>query len=337
MKLGIDPKIDFAFKRMCLANPVLKSIVQSVVDFEVMELEITNPFLDKVNSDGKMAILDIKAKDASGRLFNVEIQLSGGPDLLQRFLYYCARVYVSQLNEGEEYNTLSPTISICFVNGTVFRESNEYHTCIQLRDNHTHRIVSRDLELHIFELNKFRKHRNELNSPLDQWLYFLLYAEGFDPKCPPPELTVPEISRAIKELNDMSDSTLERELYEARFKAQKDALWQKKRLERLDQKEEELELREESLTHKEESLTHKEESLTHKEESLTHKEESLTHKEESLTHKEESLTHKEESLTHNAEEIARRIELLELEEEAFARERQELARQKEELKRGTNQ
>jgi predicted transposase/invertase (TIGR01784 family) len=258
--------------------------------------------LDKVNSGGKLAILDIKAKDASGRLFNVEIQLSGGPDLLQRFLYYCTRIYVSQLEEGEEYSTVSPTISICFVNGSVFRESNEYQTCIQLRDNHTHRIVSRDLELHIFELNKFRKHRNELVSPLDQWLYFLLYAEGFDPQCPPPELTVPEIFRAIKELNDMSDSTLERELYEAHFKAQKDELWRKKQDER-----------------------------------SVRLEEKLKHLEESLPAEVVRMAHKAVSLAEKEEELTRRIELLELEEEAFARERQELARQKEELKRGTIQ
>ena len=65
-------------------------------------------------------ILDIKARDDQGRLYNLEMQMLATASLVQRLLYYWSKIYSQQLAEGDDYTRLRPTISICFVNGVLF-------------------------------------------------------------------------------------------------------------------------------------------------------------------------------------------------------------------------
>src|SRR5437899_12686107 len=127
---GIDPKVDYAFKRLFgrppnLALPI--HLVNAVLQarsherlLRVVELELLNPFNDKDYLDDKLSILDIKARDQSGRQFNIEMQLLANPYFRQRVPYYWARLHQSQLQEGQDYSALRPTLSICFVNTPLF-------------------------------------------------------------------------------------------------------------------------------------------------------------------------------------------------------------------------
>jgi predicted transposase/invertase (TIGR01784 family) len=60
----------------------------------------------------KESVLDVKAQDESGRIFDVEIQVISSPYYTKRSLYYWAKVYESQLKESELYSTLNPVICI---------------------------------------------------------------------------------------------------------------------------------------------------------------------------------------------------------------------------------
>ena len=79
---GIDPKVDIVFKRLfgTEANAdLLIDLLNAVLAFPpagvVTAVEILNPFHDKEALDDKLSILDIKARDAAGRQFNVEMQV----------------------------------------------------------------------------------------------------------------------------------------------------------------------------------------------------------------------------------------------------------------------
>ena len=119
---GIDPKVDYVFKRLFgrppnLALPIhlLNAVLQARSAehvLPVVELELLNPFNDKDRLDDKLSILDIKARDQSGRQFNVEMQLLFNRYFRQRVLYYWARLHQSQLQEGEDYGLLRPTLSM---------------------------------------------------------------------------------------------------------------------------------------------------------------------------------------------------------------------------------
>ena len=82
MILGIDPKVDYAFKHLFgreETRPILIDVLNSILSpppgHHIRDIELLNPFNPKEAVDDKMSILDIKARDQSGRQFNVEMQM----------------------------------------------------------------------------------------------------------------------------------------------------------------------------------------------------------------------------------------------------------------------
>jgi predicted transposase/invertase (TIGR01784 family) len=230
MILGIDPKIDYAFKRLfgreqnlALLIHLLDAVLKPSPDHQVADLQILNPFNDKDALDDKLSIVDIKARDRSGRQFHVEMQLLADRYFRKRVLYYWARLYQQQLHEGEEYVTLQPTISICFVDVLLYPKLPQYHSTFKLLDPKHALTFTEDLEIHLLELPKFTRPVEQLTDPLDVWLYFLRYADRLDPDALPAPLQVPVIQQAMKELKMLTQDDLERERYEARIKLQRDA------------------------------------------------------------------------------------------------------------------
>jgi predicted transposase/invertase (TIGR01784 family) len=74
----IDPKVDYAFKHVfgreqnqSLLVDLLHAVLEPSPQQQIKTLEILNPFNDKEALDDKLSILDIKARDQSGRQFNV--------------------------------------------------------------------------------------------------------------------------------------------------------------------------------------------------------------------------------------------------------------------------
>jgi predicted transposase/invertase (TIGR01784 family) len=106
MLLGIDPKVDYAFKHLFgrdATRPLLIDVLDSVLNpppgHAIRDVELLNPFNPKEALDDKLSILDIKARDQSGRLFNVEMQMLAFRHYERRVLYYWSRLYQQQLHE----------------------------------------------------------------------------------------------------------------------------------------------------------------------------------------------------------------------------------------------
>lgn len=229
MIIGIDPKVDYAFKHLFgrdATRPLLASAIDSVLEpapgHAIRDLELRNPLNPKEALDDKLSILDIKARDETGRQFNVEMQMLATRSFIKRIIYYAAKLYQQQLHESEEYQRLRPTISISFVNAVLFPEEAAYHLRFRLWEDRRQLRLSEDLEFHILELPKFNKAAEELGGDLDIWLYFLRYAEKMDTADLPLALRRPLIERALEELKMLTQNEIERERYEARLKAQRD-------------------------------------------------------------------------------------------------------------------
>ena len=84
MKLGIDLKVDYAFKRCFgtqdrIANlrSLLEHTLRERLDGPILELTILNPIQDPETDVGKLSILDILARDRSGTLYHIEMQMIG--------------------------------------------------------------------------------------------------------------------------------------------------------------------------------------------------------------------------------------------------------------------
>ena len=95
----LNPRVDFAFKKLFgseenkdILKPFLNAILP-VAD-QVAELELKNPYTLKNFPTDKLSILDIRATDAAGRQFTIEMQIT------------------DQLQEGYGYSDLKKTIAI---------------------------------------------------------------------------------------------------------------------------------------------------------------------------------------------------------------------------------
>ncbi len=193
MILGIDPKNDYAFK--CVFGSqrhtrvlihMLNAVLKPPPERRILSVEILNPISEPVVLDEKLSILDVKASDQSGRQFNVEMQMATHPRLQERFLYYWAKLYSGQLQSGDQYEALRPVISICFLDALLFPKTDQFHL-------------------------PFR-------------LYFLNNGIRLDPDQLPKTMRVPEVEEAVGVLKMLTQDEIERERYEAREKARRDAL-----------------------------------------------------------------------------------------------------------------
>jgi hypothetical protein len=147
------------------------------------------------------------------------------------------------LQSGDEYERLDPAVSICFLDGLLFPQVDEYHLSFGLWDARTQVTFSDHLAIHLFQLPRFKKSPEELSSPLDLWLYFLNNGKWLDPEHLPERLRVAEVEEAVEVLRKLTQEDFERERCEARERARRDALsWQRAK-ERLDREEAEMRLR----------------------------------------------------------------------------------------------
>ncbi len=216
MRPGIDPKIDYAFKKIfgSVANiALLRSLLEAVLKLlpgeRIVHLEICNPFNEKEISDDKLSILDIKVRDQSGRQYNVEMEMAGPRVFPHRAVYYWSRLHSGQLSEGDDYTKLQPTISISFVDRVLFPEVPDYHLDFQIRSRkHSDVVFSSHLEIHIIELPKFRLQAESLSSPLDKWIYFLIHGGELDTDSLPPSLVDSSVPKAMEVLKMMTQSEL---------------------------------------------------------------------------------------------------------------------------------
>lgn len=233
MPLGIDPRVDFACKLM-LGSPqhtavtvhFLNSMLRPLVP--IVSVEILNPLVGKDRSEDKIIVLDILARDACGRFFNIEMQTRLPLSFTNRLLYYNCKNYLRQLTEGGQYDELHPAISICLLDRRLFTQSSAgsiWHHSFRLRCDQNHEIVLTDgFEFHIFELPKFRPSSDNVSELAadEKWMYLFTRAAEMDPEDLADLLGEPAYREAIGVLEMISKSPEEQQYYEDRLKFLRD-------------------------------------------------------------------------------------------------------------------
>ncbi len=193
MPLRIDPRVDYASKRM-LGSPehpaVTIHFLNSILKPQdpVVGVTILNPLIGKDRSEDKIIVLDVLAQDRTGRRFNIEVQTRLPLCFPNRLLYYNCRNYWRQLREGDGYTKLRPAVSISLIDRPMFSESrtgDRWHHSFRLRcDQDSELVMTDDFEFHIIELPKFRPESDNIgNLPPDQkWLYLFMHAAEMEPE-----------------------------------------------------------------------------------------------------------------------------------------------------------
>jgi len=221
----INPRVDFAFKKLFGSEEnkdLLMSLINAIVSEQdqVSEIELKNPYNLADYQNGKMSILDIKAKSKTTACwFNVEMQISEHFD--KRAIYYWSKLVTEQLSEGMMFKALPKTISIIILDFNFIQNTSELHNRYKILntqtglDDNLHDVF----ELHYIELKKFYKSFQQIETALDRWTTFLTKAGSLDKNCIPIELANDkEIVKAINAVDRMFDEE-ERTVYGVRMQA----------------------------------------------------------------------------------------------------------------------
>ena len=135
-------------------------------------VEILNPFNLKKNYNDKETIVDVKCITKNGTVVIIEVQLSGNSRFPERILYYWSANYSKLLKKGEEYEDLTPVISINLLNFNLNKNDKNVHSCYMIYDTKNKRLLTDHLQIHIIELKKFKFKNNDLKKDLNYWLGF---------------------------------------------------------------------------------------------------------------------------------------------------------------------
>ena len=97
--------------------------------------------------------------------------------MMERFLYYWAKMYATNLKVGNEYGKLRKTISVIIVGEKIeqFKEIPKAHTKWQLRETeHRDIVLTENCEMNIIELPKaIQEYQNNKDDEMLQWMMFL--------------------------------------------------------------------------------------------------------------------------------------------------------------------
>jgi predicted transposase/invertase (TIGR01784 family) len=220
MKHPIDPKIDCVFKALLgrrrnrrLLRHFLNAMLAEELTAPLHTVEILNPYNAREFLTDKLSIVDVKAYDDQGRLYQIEIQLLTHPDLPARMLYGWADLYSAQLEGGEDYTQLRPTYAIWLLGQPLPRAGRGYRHRYRMRDDQGEELAAHG-GIWVYELSKFATRR--VRSERERWLKFFVEGEDLDADRLPPWMHTPEMQQAMKTLKVFSEKTRAYHAYQAR-------------------------------------------------------------------------------------------------------------------------
>ncbi len=219
MKHQIDPKVDCVFKAILgdedhthLLIHFLNAILLDELKSPVVWVEILNPYNEKETRQDKLSIVDVKARDKEGNMFQVEIQMSVYPSLPDRMGYVWATLVSKQLKKGKNYADLKPTYSIWIVNGNLDKDEpylNSYRLC-----NAQGKVLGNLGSVWVCELPKF--HPKQVKTEKDRWMKLFKEGEKLDDIDLPDWMNTPEMRQTMDIIKQFSEQEQRYEHYRAR-------------------------------------------------------------------------------------------------------------------------
>ena len=100
--------------------------------------------------------------------------------LPDRFIAYLSKTYVADIKVKEDYKQLKRTVLVVLMEEDFPNLENiqEYHTVWHYREeNHKEKILTKNTEVHILELEKYKRHKKKTGE-IDPWLEFFINPYG---------------------------------------------------------------------------------------------------------------------------------------------------------------
>ena len=262
----VDPKIDIAFKKIfgdSQKKHILISLLNAVMEKNIVEVEILNPYQLPKLPELKYTVLDIRAKDKNGEEYIVEMQANPYAFFDKRALDYLSRAYAAQLTAGQDYKEHRPVYFIGVLNFNYFNSKN-YLSKHSILNVETHEQEICDFELYFLELTKFKKDLSQLTTILDKWTFFLKEIHSYN--------HLPDILAAEKAISDAAftaqRSTWTQQELDAYYNWQRETAKELDYIKALKAREQELKAKEQELKAKEQELKVQDKTLAEKEAEL---------------------------------------------------------------------
>ena len=162
-------KVNFIFKKIFAVEEnksMLISFLNAVIKDkdEIKEVEIKKDIEDKYSR------LEIKAKTNNNKNINIEIQVGNGSDIIERSLGYLS----SQIAKGDEYDTITKTVSINILD-IKYSRTDRFHTTYVLKEIETNEELTNIEEIHFIEIPKLKDFDKveEISDMLEAWVTFM--------------------------------------------------------------------------------------------------------------------------------------------------------------------
>ena len=208
-------------KKKSLTLSFINGILNRTDENRFIDLDFLDKELTPIIQEGKVSVLDIRARMNDGTQVNIEVQVCKDPDMTKRSLYYWSKMYSGELHEGEPYSKLVQAISINLMDFNAFPAYTTCHHSYHIYNDETHDRLLDDLELHFIELEKIRIGDIRKLRKSEQWIAY------FSNQCSDEEREVlamsePAIKEAMKcEMYFTKNEKLRRQ-YEIQEKARRD-------------------------------------------------------------------------------------------------------------------
>lgn len=187
---------------------------------EIKDTKILNTNLRKLHKDDEQGILDVRILMNNDVEIDIEIQLSELKVWADRSLFYLSKMYVEQIEEGQQYDVFKRCVSISILDFTLFHDTDEFYSCFHIREDNRNTLYTDKMEFHVIELSKLPKELKEDTSDILLWAKFISAEreEEFDMLA----TKNPYIKSAYEQLQVISQDKQKRLEYESREKAIRD-------------------------------------------------------------------------------------------------------------------
>jgi predicted transposase/invertase (TIGR01784 family) len=182
----INPFTDYGFKRLFGEH----SSKESLIDFLNALLATENVRISHLEylpfgqlgekSDDRITFFDLYCTDAEGRHFIVEIQQQSHRNFKERLVFYATYPLQRQAKKGIWAFELSPVYVIAILNFRLGTPKDpDPVSMIKLVDITKNRVFYDKLTFICIEIPRFKKLFTHIESPLEEWLFYLQRMASF--------------------------------------------------------------------------------------------------------------------------------------------------------------
>jgi predicted transposase/invertase (TIGR01784 family) len=221
----VSPISDRAFRKLFTAMKESEKITASFTnavlshdaDAQSRKITLLPPDIFGEAEKDRSVIPDVKFKNQKNNRFIIEMQAVDDGSWKERFMLGLSGLYREQISQGQDCGTIKKCFSIQVLNFIKYKNDEKYHRVIRFSDTtEPHMAYSdNDMEMHVIELQKFKKKLNQLKSLLDKWLYFFssITKHYLNEDIPKALQTPVELKRAILNLQIISLNQEDRKQY----------------------------------------------------------------------------------------------------------------------------